>query len=145
MLSKIGDLERMVSRLAALKISPRELSQLNFSLKAIIPIKEYCKAANSTHLNAISAHIHDCKVAIDELTKTLFESAPAVIGKGETILPGVSKELDELRTISKEGKGFLIDMQQSEIEKTGIPSLKIAYNNVFGYYIEVRNLSLIHI
>ena len=139
MLSKIGDLERMVSRLAALKISPRELSQLNFSLKAIIPIKEYCKAANSTHLNAISAHIHDCKVAIDELTKTLFESAPAVVGKGETILPGVSKELDELRSISKEGKGFLIDMQQREIEKTGIPSLKIAYNNVFGYYIEVRN------
>ncbi|MFL2571333.1 MAG: DNA mismatch repair protein MutS [Parvicellaceae bacterium] len=139
MLSKIGDLERMVSRLAALKISPRELSQLNFSLKSIIPIKEYCKAANSTHLNAISAHIHDCKVAIDELTKTLFESAPAVVGKGETILPGVSKELDELRTISKEGKGYLIDMQQREIEKTGIPSLKIAYNNVFGYYIEVRN------
>ena len=139
MLSKIGDLERMVSRLAALKISPRELSQLNFSLKAIIPIKEYCKAANSTHLNAISAHIHDCKVAIDELTKTLFESAPAVVGKGETILPGVSKELDELRSISKEGKGFLIDMQQREIEKTGILSLKIAYNNVFGYYIEVRN------
>ena len=139
MLSKIGDLERMVSRLAALKISPRELSQLHFSLKAIQPVKHYCKQADSAQLNTISQHINDCKQAIEELSITLHESAPAVVGKGETILPGVSNELDELRSISKQGKGFLIEMQAREIEKTGIPSLKIAYNNVFGYYIEVRN------
>ena len=139
MLSKIGDLERMVSRLAALKISPRELSQLYFSLKAIQPVKHYCKQADSAQLNTISQHINDCKQAIEELSITLHESAPAVVGKGETILPGVSNELDELRSISKQGKGFLIEMQAREIEKTGIPSLKIAYNNVFGYYIEVRN------
>ena len=139
MLSQIGDLERMVSRLAALKISPRELSQLHFSLKAIQPVKHYCKQADSAQLNTISQHINDCKQAIEELSITLHESAPAVVGKGETILPGVSNELDELRSISKQGKGFLIEMQAREIEKTGIPSLKIAYNNVFGYYIEVRN------
>ena len=84
-------------------------------------------------------HINACKDAIEELESTLFETAPAVIGKGETIMPGISEELDELRAISKQGKGYLIEMQKREAEKTGISSLKIAYNNVFGYYIEVRN------
>ena len=139
MLSQIGDLERMVSRLAALKITPRELSQLHFSLKSIHPIKLYCKDSNSPHLEELSKLIDDCELAINELSSTLNDSAPAVIGKGDTILPNVSDELDELRAISKEGKNFLIDMQNREIENTGIPSLKIAYNNVFGYYIEVRN------
>ena len=139
LLAKIGDLERMVSRLSALKISPRELSQLRFSLQAIQPIKEYCLATNCKQLRLLGEHINDCKDAIEELASTLFEAAPAVIGKGETIMPGVSEELDELRTISKQGKGYLIEMQKREAEKTGISSLKIAYNNVFGYYIEVRN------
>ena len=139
LISKIGDLERMVSRLSALKISPRELSQLRFSLQAIQPIKEYCLATNCNQLKLIGEHINDCKEAIVELSSTLFEAAPAVIGKGETIMPGVSEELDELRAISKQGKGYLIEMQKREAEKTGISSLKIAYNNVFGYYIEVRN------
>ena len=139
LLSKIGDLERMVSRLSALKITPRELSQLRFSLQSIQPIKTYCKNSNSQQLKIIGDHINDCKAAVEELAATLYENAPAVIGKGETIMPGVSSELDELRAISKQGKGFLIEMQKREAEKTGIPSLKIAYNNVFGYYIEVRN------
>ena len=139
LLSKIGDLERMVSRLSALKITPRELSQLRFSLQSIQPIKTYCKNSNSQQLKIIGDHINDCKAAVEELAVTLYENAPAVIGKGETIMPGVSSELDELRAISKQGKGFLIEMQKREAEKTGIPSLKIAYNNVFGYYIEVRN------
>ncbi len=139
LLSKIGDLERMVSRLSALKITPRELSQLRFSLQSIQPIKTYCKNSNSQQLKIIGDHINDCKTAVEELAATLYENAPAVIGKGETIMPGVSSELDELRAISKQGKGFLIEMQKREAEKTGIPSLKIAYNNVFGYYIEVRN------
>ncbi len=139
LLSKIGDLERMVSRLSALKITPRELSQLRFSLQSIQPIKTYCKNSNSQQLKIIGDHINDCKAAVEELAATLYENAPAVIGKGETIMPGVSSELDELRAISKKGKGFLIEMQKREAEKTGIPSLKIAYNNVFGYYIEVRN------
>jgi DNA mismatch repair protein MutS len=139
LLGKIGDLERMVSRLSALKITPRELSQLRFSLQAIQPIKTYCKNSNSQQLKIIGDHFNDCKAAVEELAATLYENAPAVIGKGETIMPGVSSELDELRAISKQGKGFLIEMQKREAEKTGIPSLKIAYNNVFGYYIEVRN------
>lgn len=139
LLSKIGDLERMVSRLSALKITPRELSQLRFSLQSIQPIKTYCKNSNSQQLKIIGDHINDCKAAVEELAVTLYENAPTVIGKGETIMPGVSSELDELRAISKQGKGFLIEMQKREAEKTGIPSLKIAYNNVFGYYIEVRN------
>ena len=137
--AKIGDLERMVSRLAALKITPRELSQLRFSLQAIHPIKEYCIATNCKQLKLLGEHINACKDAIEELESTLFETAPAVIGKGETIMPGISEELDELRAISKQGKGYLIEMQKREAEKTGISSLKIAYNNVFGYYIEVRN------
>ena len=131
LLSKIGDLERMVSRLSALKITPRELSQLRFSLQSIQPIKTYCKNSNSQQLKIIGDHINDCKAAVEELAATLYENAPAVIGKGETIMPGVSSELDELRAISKQGKGFLIEMQKREAEKTGIPSLKIAYNNVF--------------
>ena len=137
LLSKIGDLERMVSRLSALKITPRELSQLRFSLQSIQPIKTYCKNSNSQQLKIIGDHINDCKAAVEELAATLYENAPAVIGKGETIMPGVSSELDELRAISKQGKGFLIEMQKREAEKTGIPSLKIAYNNVFGYYLKL--------
>lgn len=138
-LKKIGDLERMVSRLAALKISPRELVQLKYSLKAIQPLKSYCEASSTEKLKKLGQHLNECEKAIDELERSLNDSAPAVIGKGETILEGLSAELDELRSISSKGKEYLMDLQQRESELTGIPSLKVAFNNVFGYYLEVRN------
>ena len=138
-LKKIGDLERMVSRLAALKISPRELVQLKYSLKAIQPLKAYCEASSTEKLKNLGQHLNECEKAIDELERSLNDSAPAVIGKGETILEGLSAELDELRSISSKGKEYLMDLQQRESELTGIPSLKVAFNNVFGYYLEVRN------
>ena len=138
-LKKIGDLERMVSRLAALKISPRELVQLKYSLKAIKPLKSYCEASSTEKLKNLGQHLNECEKAIDELERSLNDSAPAVIGKGETILEGLSAELDELRSISSKGKEYLMDLQQRESELTGIPSLKVAFNNVFGYYLEVRN------
>ena len=138
-LKKIGDLERMVSRLAALKISPRELVQLKYSLKAIQPLKAYCEASSTEKLKKLGQHLNECEKAIDELERSLNDSAPAVIGKGETILEGLSAELDELRSISSKGKEYLMDLQQRESELTGIPSLKVAFNNVFGYYLEVRN------
>ena len=138
-LKKIGDLERMVSRLAALKISPRELVQLKYSLKAIQPLKAYCEASSTEKLKNLGQHLNECEKAIDELERSLNDSAPAVIGKGETILDGLSVELDELRSISSKGKEYLMDLQQRESELTGIPSLKVAFNNVFGYYLEVRN------
>jgi DNA mismatch repair protein MutS len=138
-LHKLGDLERMISRLTALKISPREMVQLKFSMKAILPVKEYCCGSSSEKLKKLGEHLATCNEAIEELERSLNESAPAIIGKGETILTGISKELDELRSISNKGKDYLIEMQQRESEKTGISSLKVAFNNVFGYYIEVRN------
>ena len=138
-LQKIGDLERMVSRLAALKISPREMVQLKFSLKAIQPLKVYCEGSSSEKLKKLGGHLNECVEAIEELEKSLNDTAPAVIGKGETILAGVSAELDELREISSKGKDYLMELQQRESELTGIPSLKVAFNNVFGYYLEVRN------
>jgi DNA mismatch repair protein MutS len=138
-LQKIGDLERMVSRLAALKISPREMVQLKFSLKAIQPLKVYCEGSSSEKLKKLGGHLNECVEAIEELEKSLNDTAPAVIGKGETILAGISTELDELREISSSGKDYLMGIQQRESELTGIPSLKVAFNNVFGYYLEVRN------
>ena len=129
----------MVSRLAALKISPRELVQLKYSLKAIQPLKAYCEASSTEKLKKLGQHLNKCEKAIDELERSLNDSAPAVIGKGETILEGLSAELDELRSISSKGKEYLMDLQQRESELTGIPSLKVAFNNVFGYYLEVRN------
>lgn len=138
-LQKIGDLERMVSRLAALKISPREMVQLKFSLKAIQPLKVYCEGSSSEKLKKLGGHLNECVEAIEELEKSLNDTAPAVIGKGETILAGISTELDELRSISSSGKDYLMDLQQRESELSGIPSLKVAFNNVFGYYLEVRN------
>ncbi len=138
-LKKIGDLERMVSRLATLKISPREMVQLKFSLKAIQPLKEYCEGSTSEKLKKLGGHLNECSEAIQELEISLNDSAPAVIGKGDTIHDGLSAELDELRLISSKGKDYLMDLQQRESEITGIPSLKVAFNNVFGYYLEVRN------
>ena len=136
---EIGDLERMSSRLAVLKTNPRELNQLKKSLKSIIPVKEKILFQDQKQLNNWADNLRDNSNTIEIIEKVLFEDAPLAIGKGQIIKDGFNLELDELRNLLSDAKSVLLDIQRIEIEKTGIPSLKIAFNNVFGYFIEVRN------
>lgn len=138
-LQKISDIERLISKVATGKISPREMIFLKQSLEAIIPIKTFCLDSSHKPLQKLGNLFSDCSAVIQQITSFLQEDAPVNIVKGNTIKQGVSSELDELRSIAKSGKNYLDEMLERETEKTGIPSLKIAFNNVFGYYIEVRN------
>ena len=135
----IGDLERLVSKIATARISPRELIQLKNSLEALVPIKQWLIQSDNEALKTIGNGLFDCEELRDKIKETLLEEAPVSIQKGNAIAPGVSSELDELRNLSKSGKDYLDQMLERESQSTGIPSLKIASNNVFGYYIEVRN------
>ena len=136
---EIGDLERMSSRLAVLKTNPRELNQLKKSLKSINPVKEKLLSQDQLQLNDWANNLRDNTNTIQIIEKVLFEDAPIAIGKGQVVKDGFNLELDELRNLLSDAKSVLLDIQKREIEKTGIPSLKIAFNNVFGYFIEVRN------
>ena len=136
---EIGDLERMSSRLAVLKTNPRELNQLKKSLKSITPVKEKLLSQDQLQLNDWANNLRDNTNTIQIIEKVLFEDAPIAIGKGQVVKDGFNLELDELRNLLSDAKSVLLDIQKREIEKTGIPSLKIAFNNVFGYFIEVRN------
>ena len=136
---EIGDLERMSSRLAVLKTSPRELNQLKKSLKSIIPVKEKLLSLDQKQLNFWANNLKDNSKTIQKIEEVLHEDAPIAIGKGQVVKNGFHNELDELRNLLSDAKSVLLDIQKREIEKTGIPSLKIAFNNVFGYFIEVRN------
>ncbi len=138
-IQQISDLERLVSKVATGKVSPREMVLLKNSLKAILPIKEACLNSKNNSVNAIGKQFTDCTSVIEKIDFTLFDNAPVNIAKGKAIADNVSEELDELRAISNSGKEYLDSMLARETELTGIPSLKIAFNNVFGYYIEVRN------
>jgi DNA mismatch repair protein MutS len=138
-LHQISDIERLVSKVATGKISPRELVLLKNSLKAILPVKKEALASKNTSVNKLGNEILDCAEVILKIDAALFDEAPVNINKGNAIANGVSEELDELRAISTSGKEYLDNMLARESEKTAIPSLKIAFNNVFGYYIEVRN------
>jgi DNA mismatch repair protein MutS len=138
-LHQISDIERLVSKVATGKISPRELVLLKNSLKAISPIKKEALTSKNTSVNRLGKEILDCAEVILKIDAALFDEAPVNINKGNAIANGVSEELDELRAISTSGKEYLDNMLARESEKTAIPSLKIAFNNVFGYYIEVRN------
>ena len=138
-LHQISDIERLVSKVATGKISPRELVLLKNSLKAISPIKKEALTSKNTSVNRLGKEILDCAEVILKIDAALFDEAPVNINKGNAIANGVSEELDELRAISSSGKEYLDNMLARESEKTAIPSLKIAFNNVFGYYIEVRN------
>ncbi|WP_271405479.1 DNA mismatch repair protein MutS [Tenacibaculum soleae] len=138
-LQQISDIERLISKVATGKVSPREVILLKNSLKAILPIKIAAEKSNNKAVKQIGKQLHDCKVLIDKITESLLEDAPVNINKGNAIANGVSAELDELRNISNSGKEYLDKMLARETERTGISSLKIAFNNVFGYYIEVRN------
>lgn len=135
----IGDLERIVSKAAVGRISPREVVQLKVALQAIEPIKDACLKAENESLRRIGEHLNLCESIRDRIAHEVKNDPPLLVNKGGVIADGIHAELDELRQIAYSGKDYLIQMQQRESEETGIPSLKIAYNNVFGYYIEVRN------
>jgi DNA mismatch repair protein MutS len=138
-LKQISDIERLISKVATGKASPREVVLLKNSLKAILPIKEAAEKSKNTSVKTIGKQLNDCGDLIEKITATLFDDAPVNISKGNAIANNVSQELDDLRTIANSGKQYLDDMLARETERTGITSLKIAFNNVFGYYIEVRN------
>lgn len=143
-ISNIGDLDRIISRAATGKIMPREVLQLGRGLAQFDPIRKLCSGQGTASgvcapLAELTASIGDCSELLKAITETLTQDAAAAIGKGDVIAAGVSEELDKVREISRGGKDYLLKMQQREMERTGITSLKISYNNVFGYYIEVRN------
>ena len=135
----IGDLERIVSKAAVGRISPREVVQLKVALQAIEPIKNACLNADNESLHRIGEHLNLCESIRDRIAREIKNDPPLLVNKGGVIADGIHAELDELRQIAYSGKDYLLQMQQRESERTEIPSLKIAYNNVFGYYIEVRN------
>lgn len=138
-INAVGDLERIISRAANGKIAPREVMQLGRSLAQMEPIKEICGGKGIAPLDFLCAKMKNCGELLSEIRRIMSADPAAAIGKGDIIAEGVSPELDELRSISRGSKEYLLQMQQREIERTGITSLKISYNNVFGYYIEVRN------
>ena len=138
-LKQISDIERLISKVATGKASPREIVLLKNSLKAILPIKSASEKSKNEAVQSLAKQLHSCDVLIDKISETLFDDAPVNINKGNAIADGVHKELDDLRGISNSGKEYLDNMLARETERTGITSLKIAFNNVFGYYIEVRN------
>ncbi|MCL9804803.1 DNA mismatch repair protein MutS [Flavobacterium amniphilum] len=138
-IKQISDLERLISKVAAGRISPREVIYLKESLDAVIPIKELALKSPQEAVKVIGDSLHSCDLLREKIQTTLNQDAPVSINKGNAIAFGVNPELDELRNISNTGKGFLEAIEKRESEATGIPSLKISFNNVFGYYIEVRN------
>lgn len=136
----IGDLERIISKVAVGRVSPREVIALKVALQAIEPIKEACMDADNASLNHIGGQLDICRSIRDRIEREINNDPPLLVNKGGVIKSGVNAELDELRRIAYSGKDYLLQIQQRESELTGIPSLKIGYNNVFGYYIEVRNV-----
>lgn len=138
--NEIGDLERLISKVAVLRVNPREVVQLKRALNTVKEIKTSLLNCSSSSLQKIAEQLNPCESIINKINTTLNEDAPVNILKGGAILSGVNSELDELREIAFSGKDYLLKIQQQEIEKTGISSLKISYNNVFGYYLEVTNV-----
>jgi DNA mismatch repair protein MutS len=139
LLKQIGDLERLISKVAVQRINPRELVQLKKSLTALTIVKNQCKESNHSEIIRLVDQIVPCIELIDLIDAEIAENPPLLINKGGVFADGVNDELDDLRKISFSGKDYLVSLQQREVENTGITSLKIAFNNVFGYYIEVKN------
>lgn len=135
----IGDLERLISKVAVGRINPRETVQVKNALNAILPIREVCQASSNTTLRRFAEQLNPCDIIRDRIGKELTDDPPVMINRGKVIAAGVSEELDELRELAFSGKDYLAKMQKRLSEQYGITSLKISYNNVFGYYIEVRN------
>jgi len=139
LIRQIGDLERLISKVAVNRINPREVVQLKRALKAIEPLRELCNNCGCLPLTQIAEQLNPCKSIADKIEKELNNDPPVQVNKGNVISNGISGELDELRKILYNGKDYLADLQTRESERTGISSLKVSFNNVFGYYIEVRN------
>ena len=139
-LHRIGDLERILSKVAVGRVNPRELVALKVALQAVEPIKQACLEADNASLNRIGEQLNVCQSIRDRIDREINNDPPLLVNKGDVIRSGVSAELDKLRQIAYSGKDYLLQLQQRESELTGIPSLKIGYNSLFGYYIEVRNV-----
>ena len=135
----IGDLERIISKVAVGRVNPREVAQLKIALRAIEPVRELCLQSGESSLRSIGDQLNGCEIIRDKIEKQIVPDPPVLLTKGNVIAKGVNEELDQLREIAFSGKDYLLHVQQRESERTGIPSLKVSYNNVFGYYIEVRN------
>lgn len=135
----IGDLERVISKVAVGRVSPRELIQIKNALVALCPVKDLCASSGEPVLQRIAEQLNPCIMIRERIEREIMPDPPAMIARGNVIAPGVSAELDELRNLLHHGKDYLLQIQQREVERTGISSLKISFNNVFGYYIEVRN------
>lgn len=144
-LHRMGDLERIISRVAVGRVSPREVNQLKVALMAIQPIKSACMSSGDEHLQRIGEQLNVCESLRDRIDHEITPDPPQLVNKGGVIADGYSPELDELRSISRNGRDYLLDIQQKEIQKTGITSLKVGFNNVFGYYLEVRNTFKDHV
>ncbi|MDA7787270.1 DNA mismatch repair protein MutS [bacterium] len=138
-IKQMGDLERLISKVATSRICPREVVQLNRALNALVPLMDYCEKSGNKSLKELAVQLNTCDLVREKITKELKEDAPVQIVKGNVIAPGLSKELDELRALSTSAKAYLEEIRVRESEASGIPSLKIAFNNVFGFYLEVRN------
>ena len=139
LLTRIGDLERIISKVAVGRVNPREMVQLRVALEAIEPIRNLCMEEGNGSLRTLGEQLNPCQSIRDRIAREVKSDPPLLIAKGGIVADGVNADLDELRRIAYSGKEYLLEMQQREVERTGIQSLKIAYNNVFGYYIEVRN------
>ena len=135
----IGDLERIISRVAAGRVSPREVVQLKNALQALVPIKAACLETDNESLKRLGSQLNLCEELSNRIAKEIQPDPPQLLSKGDVIADGYSADLDELRHISRSGKDFLLEIQEREIAQTGIASLKVGFNNVFGYYLEVRN------
>ena len=138
-LHRMGDLERIISKVGAGRVSPREVVQLKLALQAIVPIKAACMDADNESLKRIGEQLNLCESLRDRIHREIQADPPLLLSKGSVIADGYDAELDELRNISNNGRNYLLQLQEREIEQTGISSLKVGYNNVFGYYLEVRN------
>ncbi|GHT54597.1 DNA mismatch repair protein MutS [Bacteroidia bacterium] len=135
----IGDLERIISKVAVGRVNPREVVQLKIALKAIEPVKQICLDSDNYSLQKIGEQLNLCELIRDKIDREIAPDPPVLLNRGNIIAKGINEELDQLREIAYSGKDYLLQIQQRESEETGIPSLKVSYNNVFGYYIEVRN------
>ncbi|MGY6520832.1 MAG: DNA mismatch repair protein MutS [Mongoliitalea sp.] len=139
-LKQIGDLERLISKVAVARINPREMNQLKKALKNTLPVKEALRQSSNESLKKLADQIHSCEFLLEKIERELMEDAPMLVHQGNIIKSGVDAELDEYRGLANQGKDYLVALQQRETQRTGISSLKVAYNKVFGYYLEVTNV-----
>ena len=138
-LHRISDIERIISKVAVGRVSPREVVQLKLALQSIVPIKTACQYSDNKEIHSIGERLNLCESLRDRIEREIQSDPPLLVNKGDVIAAGFSSELDELRAISRGGRDYLLKIQEEEAQKTGIQSLKVGYNNVFGYYLEVRN------